>query len=84
MESFFFHLFGISSPPAKFQSGEALALFVEKKKRGGEGKRYHPRGVMTDDALRQGRSEYARSKTKVRGASEAFRGDDKETAITDV
>lgn len=32
---FFLHLFGISSPCAKFQSGEALAVFVEKKKKRG-------------------------------------------------
>lgn len=48
-ESFFFFLFGISSPCAKFQSGEALALFVEKWRKG----TISPERVMKANVLRQ-------------------------------
>lgn len=46
---FFFQLFGISSPRAKFQSREALAVFVEKRRK----EAISPKRVMKANVLRQ-------------------------------
>lgn len=45
----FFQLFGISSPRAKFQSREALAVFVEKRRK----EAISPKRVMKANVLRQ-------------------------------
>lgn len=66
-----------------FRAGRHLP-YLWKKKKSGEGKRYHPRGMMKDDALRQGRAEYTRSNDRGQRASAASRGDDKEAATADV
>lgn len=46
---FFFQFFGISSPCAKFQSREALALFAEKRRK----EAISPKRVVKANVLRQ-------------------------------
>lgn len=84
VESFFFFFISLEFLVLvpNFRAGRHLPYLWKKKS--GEGKRYHPRRVMKDDALRQGRAEYTRSKTEVRGRAQTLGVTKKDDAITDV